>query len=113
MMPVEPGAPEMGRHTGTEGADLPPARPEYHWYHKMAAVLLITFCLEMGLFLLVFPWTEYWDNNLRSFFTALAPALHPYWDNMYVRGAISGLGVINLYISLVEVFRLRRFAKRQ
>jgi hypothetical protein len=117
MMPTEPGAPETGRQTGTEGADLPgppvPPPPEYHWYHKMAAVLLITFCLEMGLFLLVFPWTEYWDNNLRSFFTALAPALRPFWDNMYIRGAISGLGVINLYISLVEVFRLRRFAKRQ
>jgi hypothetical protein len=29
---------------------------------------------------------------------------------MYVRGAISGLGVVNLYISLGEVFRLRRFS---
>jgi hypothetical protein len=29
---------------------------------------------------------------------------------MYVRGAISGLGVLNLYISLGEVFRLRRFS---
>jgi hypothetical protein len=30
---------------------------------------------------------------------------------MYVRGGISGLGVVNLYISLVEVLRLRRFSK--
>jgi len=29
-----------------------------------------------------------------------------------VRGAISGLGVVNLYISLGEVFRLRRFSSR-
>jgi hypothetical protein len=31
---------------------------------------------------------------------------------MYVRGAISGLGMVNLYISLGEVFRLRRFSGR-
>jgi hypothetical protein len=29
-----------------------------------------------------------------------------------MRGAISGVGVVNLYISLGEVFRLRRFSKR-
>jgi len=31
---------------------------------------------------------------------------------MYVRGAISGLGVIDLYISILEILRLRRFAHR-
>src|SRR5205085_2785100 len=35
-----------------------------------------------------------------------------YWENMYVRGAVSGLGVVNLYISFLEIFRLRRFARR-
>jgi hypothetical protein len=38
--------------------------------------------------------------------------MKPYWDNLYVRGAVSGLGAVNLYISLVEIFRLRRFARR-
>jgi hypothetical protein len=36
-----------------------------------------------------------------------------YWDNAYLRGAVSGLGIVNVYISLVEIFRLRRFARRQ
>jgi hypothetical protein len=111
MMPTEPG-PETGLPQAPTGLDAPPPvelHPmEYRWYHKMSAVLLITFCLEIGLFLLIFPWSEYWDNN---YFAALAPRLREYWDNMYVRGGISGLGVINLYISLAEVFRLRRFAK--
>jgi len=30
---------------------------------------------------------------------------------MYVRGGLTGLGVVNLYISLTEVLRLRRFAR--
>ena len=86
---------------------VPP--PVYHWYHKMSAIVFITFCLEMGLYLLIVPWTDGWDTN---YFSGLAPQLKAYWGNFYVRGAVSGLGVVNLYISLVEIFRLRRFSRR-
>ncbi len=82
--------------------------PHYTWYHKLSAVIFITFCLEIGLFLLIFPWTDYWSVN---FFSTAVPVWAPYWDNMYLRGAVSGLGVVNLYISLIEIFRLRRFAR--
>jgi len=85
----------------------PPPPPEYRWYHKFWAVLLITFCLDIGLFLLIFPWTDGWDN-----FLGFAHRWRQYCDTMYMRGAISGVGVVNLYISLGEVFRLRRFSKR-
>jgi hypothetical protein len=109
MMPTEPeakGIPPAASETLP--GPIPVSMPEYRWYHKMSAVLFITFCLEIGFFLTVFPWTEYWDNN---FFSSWIPQWHQYWDNMYVRGAVSGLGVVNLYISLVEMFRLRRFGK--
>jgi len=111
MMPTEPGsksAPPFASD-GLSGP-VPFEGPRYRWYHKMSAVIFITFCLEIGLFLLIFPWTEYWDRN---YLAAFVPEWHRYWDNMCVRGAISGLGVVNLYISLVEVFRLRRFAKHR
>jgi hypothetical protein len=75
----------------------------------MSAVLLVTFCLEIGLFLLIFPWTDYWDVN---YFSELIPSWRAYWDNPYVRGTVSGIGLLNLYISLLEIFRLRRFARR-
>jgi hypothetical protein len=86
-----------------------PAPPQrYHWYHKVWALVFIVFCLELGMFLLIFPWSEWWDFN---FFAAYVPEWHRYWESSYVRGAISGLGVVNLYISLVEIFRLRRFSR--
>ena len=107
MTPTEPGAGTTPTPVNTD-TSVPQPIVEYRWYHKMSAVLLITFCLEVGLFLLIYPWTDAWDNN---YFGALAPRLRQFWDNMYVRGGVSGLGVINLYISLAEVFRLRRFAK--
>ena len=110
MMPHEPAPPGALRTTQeTEPGPVPVERPVYRWYHKMSAVLLITFCLEIGLYLLILPWTEYWDSN---FFAGWVPELRQYWTNTYFRGAVSGLGVVNLYISFVEIFRLRRFAKR-
>jgi len=105
MMPGDPQEPAV-EALARPVAAVPPV---YHWYHKMSAVVFITFCLEIGLFLLVFPWTEYWDSN---YFSGLIPQLREYWNNMYVRGAVSGLGVVNLCISFGEIFRLRRFARR-
>ena len=93
-MPVEP---------------TPESPPPVRWYHKMSAVLFITFCLEIGFFLMVFPWTEAWEHN---YFSSFIPEWHRWWDNLYVRGAVSGIGAVNLYISFTEMFRLKRFAKR-
>lgn len=106
MMPTEPQPPAMSEFT----SPVPVHEPEYRWYHKMTAVLLITFCMEIGFFLVIFPWTEFWESN---YFSALVPEWRHHWDNMYVRGAVSGLGFINLWISFSEIFRLRRFARRR
>ena len=104
MTPSEPGIPPAAIRT--EGP--PPPQPRrYRWYHRFTAVVFATLCLEIGLFLLLFPWTNYAGN-----FAAFRPEWRAYWDNAYVRGAISGLGVVNLYISFTEIKRLRRFSKR-
>jgi len=110
MIPFEPQRPEEGAQSSDRGAGpVALGRPAYHWNQKMAAVLLVVFCMAIGLFLLIFPWTPDWDGN---YFGSLIPQWHLYWDNLYVRGAVSGLGVVNLYISLLELYRLRRFARR-
>jgi len=106
MMPMEPQPPAAG---GDISGPVAVPRPGYRWYHKLSAILLVTFCLEIGLFLLIFPWSDYWSTN---YFSSVLPEWRLYWTNAYFRGAVSGLGVANLYIALVEVFRLRRFAKR-
>jgi hypothetical protein len=98
-MPIEPP-------TSTTAGPSPVEKPRaYRWLQKLSAILLIVFCLELGCFLLVVPWVgDVWENN---FFSSLLR--RGYWDSGYFRGALSGLGVINLYISLVEIVRLRRF----
>ena len=79
------------------------------WHQKLAAVLIIALCFEIGFFLVVFPWTEYWDHN---YFSTLIAGWRRYWTSDYIRGAVSGLGVVNLFVSLIEIGRLRRWARR-
>ena len=65
------------------------------------------YCLEAGLFFTVAPWTRLWTENPLLHSLALAP-----WaNNPFVRGFVSGLGVIHLIVGtrdLIRVFRARR-----
>ena len=90
-----------------EPATLPAAPPPYRWHHKLGGLLFVIVCFELGAFLVVFPWLDSWDVN---WFAGFSPSVHALWMNDYFRGALSGLGLVDLYISFVEVFRLRRFA---
>jgi hypothetical protein len=80
---------------------------KYRWYHRVGAVAAAVFCFEVGAFLILFPWGRYWDTTLASLIPAGA---RPLWLNPYFRGAVSGLGLLNVYISIVEALRLRRFS---
>jgi hypothetical protein len=102
-MAIDPQTPPV------EQMEQAPDAPVYRWYHKTAALLLIVFCLEVGVVLLVFPWSDYWDNN---FFSTWIPRFHYFWDNSYLRGGVSGLGVVNIVIAFGELFRLRRFSRQ-
>ena len=79
----------------------------YRWYHKLAGLFAVIFCFELGVFLLVCPWASEWDLN---YFSSLPLWASTVWASPYFRGAISGLGVLNIYVSFIEVFRLRRFS---
>jgi hypothetical protein len=116
MMRGEPDAmPKTPDASGSPSGDallpgpIPVPPPAYRWYHKTGALLMSVFCMGIGVFLIVYPWTESWAHN---YFAAIVPEWREYWDNLYVRGAVSGLGVVNFYISLAEVLRLRRFSRR-
>lgn len=66
------------------------------------------YCLEAGIFFTIVPWTRIWTLN---------PLLHQHLqigmlaDNPFVRGFISGLGVVHLIIGTRELLRLMRARK--
>jgi hypothetical protein len=66
----------------------------------MKRLVLTTFFFEIGFLLIVIPWSAFWDRN---YFAQALPAVHALITNNYVRGAVSGLGVINVIAGLVEL----------
>ena len=69
------------------------------------AVLYILFCLEIGICLLVFPWMNLWANN---FFVGHYPWVASLARNYFVRGAISGIGVADMWLAFYEVWHFPR-----
>ncbi len=54
-------------------------------------------CLESGLVLLALPWSVLWDRNWWVFGSEL---LHPFLMNNYLRGAVSGVGLLTLWVGV-------------
>lgn len=46
------------------------------------------------------PWSSFWELN---YFGHVLPVLEPVLHNNFVRGAVSGLGVINLVAGFFEL----------
>jgi hypothetical protein len=73
-------------------------------------LFLAAFFLEVGFLLLVVPWSSYWDRN---FFAQSWPPLQALLSSNYVRGAVSGLGIVNVLAAvgeIAEIFSTRRGA---
>jgi hypothetical protein len=63
-------------------------------------LLIVAFFFEFGFALLIVPWSVFWDRN---YFAELVPAIRAVITNNFVRGAVSGLGVINLLSGVSEL----------
>ena len=82
-----------------------PGRPR-PWQSRLLGICFAIFTFEVGLFLVVFPWTDTWNLNY------LQELIHiqGLWPNSYFRGALTGLGLVNVYLACLEVARLVRRA---
>ncbi|HEX6087816.1 MAG TPA: hypothetical protein VF266_25010 [Thermoanaerobaculia bacterium] len=66
------------------------------------------YCLEAGLFFTVVPWTSIWTgNSLLHSSSAIALIA----DNAFVRGFVSGIGVLHLILGVRELTRVLRTRK--
>lgn len=57
--------------------------------------------------LILVPWSTFWERN---YFAEVLPAIRPWLANNFVRGAVSGLGFVNLLAAgaeLADVFGRR------
>ena len=63
-------------------------------------LLAVVFFIEVGLLLIVLPWSSFWDRN---YFAYAWPELQPILTNDFLRGAVSGLGFLNLFAGFFEL----------
>jgi hypothetical protein len=68
-------------------------------------VLYVLICLEVGVLLILVPWTSIWERN---YFLQAYPTLSSLMLEPAFRGAVSGLGVANIYLGLHEILWRRR-----
>jgi hypothetical protein len=93
----------------------PPALPQRvsGLRRRLWVILFAIFAFEIGSFLVAFPWMDSWTlNHLPSFFPGHEIELQDLWDDPYFRGALSSLGLLNVYIALREAFHLIRRRKQ-
>jgi hypothetical protein len=80
------------------------------WLHRLSLVIFVIFCIELGMLLAVLPWTRIWtDNSLL--------AAHPAWralvqDN-FVRGIVTGIGLVDVWIGIWEAVHYRDPGKKK
>ena len=94
------------------GAVVPPAKPQQTaraaappvWVQRLRLAILVLFCIELGMLLVVLPWHRVWLENalLNGHFGWRALA-----HNTFLRGAVSGLGLVDIWIGISEAVHYR------
>src|ERR671928_28009 len=85
---------------------------------RLTVIFYIILCLEAGIFLTVLPWVgggSYWGDN---YFLVLAAqkigavGLQRAVASGWVRGAVTGLGLLNLAMAFWEIFHFNAAVRR-
>jgi hypothetical protein len=77
---------------------------------KVTVIVYILICFEVGILLLILPWTQLWEDNFFLFFITNklnAPWMPTFLTSGYVRGAVTGLGVLNILAGLRDIVKFR------
>ena len=72
---------------------------------RLLTIVYIVFCFEIGVFLFVFPWVSLWTKN---YFVAHYPLFAAIARNYFLRGAVSGLGLADIWLAFFEIWRFRQ-----
>jgi hypothetical protein len=63
-------------------------------------LLVAAYLIEAGVLLVVAPWTSLWDQN---FFARVLPWLGAWMASPYVRGGVTGIGVLTAVAGLKDL----------
>jgi hypothetical protein len=74
---------------------------------RLSFYFYVFYCFEVGIFLTVAPWLlpNVWEQN---YFFVLMPQLKQIFLNGFFRGAITGIGILNVCLAVAEVIESER-----
>jgi hypothetical protein len=86
---LEPESPEEGKRYSS--VEL--------WLRRLAVLMFVFVCASVGVFLVILPWRPEWTHNhlLLSY-----PGLRQFIASGFVRGVVSGLGILDIWIGFWE-----------
>lgn len=103
-----PGAAIEPDQSGVDrSGEAPPVmvKPAPIWLQRLSLFVLVLFCVYLGALVMVLPWwSRMWDQNL---FIEGRPALARILHMGAVRGLISGLGMLDIWIGISEAVNYR------
>jgi hypothetical protein len=103
---VPPGDPDVSSIAFPRNEPAPsetvPAQPL--WMRRIVLIVFVMFCLQMGMMLLFLPWTPPWSSNS---WLAEHWQIRSVLTNYFVRGIVSGLGIIDIFIGISEAVNYR------
>jgi hypothetical protein len=77
------------------------------WLQRLSLFVLVLFCVYLGVLVMILPWwTRIWDRNE---FILARPWLAAILHNGAVRGIISGLGLLDIWIGISEAVHYRDY----
>jgi hypothetical protein len=66
----------------------------------LTRLLFAAYFLEAGLVLIIAPWSAFWERN---FFASAFPLLSQAASNPFIRGGVSGIGLITALAGFAEL----------
>ncbi|SRR5271157_499199 len=79
-------------------------KPSHLWVKRLWLVTVVLVCLEVGIILIVLPWSRLWTEN--SLLLG-HPQLAEFLQQNFVRGLVSGLGLVDVWMGIAEAVRYR------
>jgi hypothetical protein len=74
------------------------------WLRRVGVLVFVFFCATLGVMLMILPWRPEWsDNPLLLAYPAMREAV----STGFVRGLVTGLGLLNVWIGFWEAVRYR------
>lgn len=77
---------------------------------KITVIVYIVISFEIGILLLILPWSPWWHDNFFLYFITgklHAPWMATFLTHKAVRGIVTGIGVLNILSGIYEMFRFR------